>query len=90
MADWNGKVKCLLKAELVKRGISNSDLVNLLKGIGVHETKASVDSKISRGKFSACFFIQCLSAIGCHKIEIDEYKNISYNVHKKDNGYGKQ
>lgn len=76
MDNWNNKVKRLLKSELVKRGISNTDLVLLLKEIDVHETKASIDSKISRGSFSACFFLQCLSVIGCNKIEIEEFENI--------------
>lgn len=73
--DWNDKVKRLLKSELIKRGISSSDLVLLLRKVGVKETKASIDSKISRGTFSASFFIQCLSVIGCHKIEVEEYQN---------------
>lgn len=76
MDNWNNKVKRLLKSELVKRGISNTDLVLLLKEIDIHETKASIDSKISRGSFSACFFLQCLSVIGCNKIEIEEFENI--------------
>ncbi|MFY7666195.1 DUF6471 domain-containing protein [Flavobacterium sp.] len=75
MVSWNDKVKRLLKSELVKRGVSNADLAVILNEIGVHETKASIDSKISRGSFSACFFIQCLTAIGCSKIEIEEYES---------------
>lgn len=63
--DWHEKVKRLLKSELVKRGINSEDLVILLKHIGVDETKASIDSKISRGTFGAAFLIQCLQAIGC-------------------------
>ena len=63
--DWNSKVKRLLKSELVKRGITNETLVAMLNNNGVQETKASVDSKISRGTFGATFLIQCLQAIGC-------------------------
>ena len=94
MVSWNDKVKRLLKSELVKRGVSNAELAVLLNEIGVHETKASIDSKISRGSFSACFFIQCLSVIGCSKIEIEEYEtsmliaaepSIEYNK-KSSNG----
>ena len=70
MYDWNDKIKCLLRAELVRRGISNSELVELLKLIGVDETKSSVDSKISRGTFSASFLTQCFIAIGCEKIDL--------------------
>ena len=75
MSNWDDKAKRLLKAELVKRGISNTDLVALLNGVGIEETKASIDSKISRGSFSATFMLQCLSAIGCYKLEIEEYSN---------------
>lgn len=76
MVNWNDKVKRILKSEFIKRGISNVDLVMLLKEIDVHETKASIDSKISRGTFSACFFLQCLTVIGCNKIEIEEFENL--------------
>jgi hypothetical protein len=74
MVNWNDKVKRLLKSELIKRGISNYDLSLMLKEIGVEETKASIDSKISRGSFSASFFLECLSVIGCNKIEIEKYE----------------
>jgi hypothetical protein len=63
--DWNEKAKRLLKSELIKRGVSSEDLVRLLENIGVEETKSSIDSKISRGTFSAAFLIQCLNALGC-------------------------
>lgn len=74
--NWNDKVKRLLKSELVKRGITNADLALMLNEIGVNETKASIDSKISRGTFSACFFLQCLSVIGCSKIEIEQFEDV--------------
>ncbi len=74
MIDWNDKVKRLLKSELIKRAVSNADLAQLLSESGVEETKASIDSKISRGTFSASFFVQCLAVIGCSKIEIEEYE----------------
>jgi len=75
MSVWNDKIKRLLKSELVKRGISNTELAEMLGQIGIEETKSSIDSKISRGTFSASFFIQCLSVIGCTRIEIESYDN---------------
>lgn len=63
--DWNEQAKRLLKSELVRRGITNEELVGLLGKIEVRETKASIDSKISRGTFSASFLLQCLNAIDC-------------------------
>jgi len=89
----NDKVKRLLKSELVKRGISTSDLVSLLNEVGLNETQSSITSKISRGTFSASFFLQCLSVIGCTKFEIDDFKsnlsivaesNIEYKTQNDD------
>ena len=72
MSDWNKKVKRILKSELIKKGLSGEDLAALLNKNGATETKSSVNSKISRGTFSASFFMQCLYVIGCTKIEIEE------------------
>src|SRR5687767_2142717 len=72
--NWPEQAKRLLKSELVRRGISSDALVILLEAIGVEETKASIESKISRGTFSAAFLLQCLNAIGCKNFvsEIEE------------------
>jgi hypothetical protein len=77
MSDWNNNVKRLLKSELVRRGISTEDLTVLLNKNGIEETKSSVDSKISRGTFSAAFFMQCLYVIGCTKIEIASFNSLA-------------
>ena len=55
MSNWDDKAKRLLKSEMVKRGFTNADLVGLLNEIGVEETKASIDSKISRGSLVQLF-----------------------------------
>lgn len=89
MSNWDDKAKRLLKSELVKRGISNTDLVLLLNEIGIEETKASIDSKISRGSFSATFLLQCLTVIGCHKIEIDDYESQLLMVAEPNESYKK-
>lgn len=88
--NWNEKVKRLLKSELLRRGISHEDLVTLLKQIGVEETKIGIDSKISRGTFSAAFLIQCLNAIGCRSFmpevseELVAESVVFYNKRKKE------
>ncbi|MEA5140453.1 DUF6471 domain-containing protein [Arcicella rigui] len=84
MSEWNHKVKRLLKSELVKRGLSTEDLTVLLNSNGCAETKSSVDSKISRGTFSASFFMQCLYVIGCTKIEIEQF-NSSFIISQPSN-----
>lgn len=93
MTDWNKKSKRLLKSELIKRGVSSSKLALMLNEIGISETKASIDSKISRGTFSTSFLLQCLTVLGCHKIEFEDYEsqllmvaepNELYNIEKDD------
>ena len=80
--NWNEKAKRLLKSELLRRGVSSDVLVDLLKNIGVDETKASIDNKISRGTFSAAFLLQCLNALGVKTFvpEIDSSMIISEPV----------
>ncbi len=64
-SEWEAMAKGLLKAELKRRNVSYQELANKLAGIGVHETPANIANKISRGRFTAVFMLQCLSVIGC-------------------------
>ncbi len=63
-------VKGILKAELKRRGMTYGDLVARLAAHGVTESEANLRNKISRGSFTAAFFLQCLIAIGCEHIQI--------------------
>jgi uncharacterized protein DUF6471 len=47
-------------------------LAEKLAAIGVRESARNLSNKISRGGFTAGFFIQCLTAIGCHAVPLDE------------------
>lgn len=70
--DWEGKVKGLLKAELKRRDVTYQQLADKLAGIGVAETPENIANKISRGKFTAVFLVQCLTVIGCQTIRLGE------------------
>ncbi len=63
-------VKGILKAELKRRGLTYADLVERLAENGVVESEANLRNKISRGSFTAAFFLQCLIAIGCEYVQI--------------------
>jgi len=63
-------VKGILKGELKRRGLTYADLVEKLALQGVIETEANLRNKISRGAFTAAFFMQCLIAIGCEVVHI--------------------
>jgi len=69
--EWENTVKGLLKAELQRRNISYQELTEKLELVGVTETAANIANKISRGKFTAVFLVQCLEAIGCTTVRLD-------------------
>lgn len=69
--DWEDHVKGLLKAELKRRNISYAELVGKLAGIGVMDSEPNVRNKLSRGKFTAVFLVQCLEAIGASSLRLE-------------------
>jgi hypothetical protein len=68
--EWEAMVKGLLKAELKRRDVTYHLLAEKLLAIGVPESAENIANKISRGKFSAVFLMQCLQAIGCNTLRI--------------------
>lgn len=63
--------KRFLKIEMLRRGIGTEKLQSLLAEHGYSYTISSVNSKISRGTFSATFLIQCLEVMKCNRIDFD-------------------
>ena len=73
MADsliYQGRAKNILRSELKRRGCSYKQLAEALAGLGIEETDRNIANKISRGAFTAAFFIACLEAIGCKDVRI--------------------
>lgn len=68
--EWEAKVKGMLKAELKRRDITYAQLVGKLADIGVMDSEPNIRNKISRGKFTAVFLIQCLEAIGVQEVRL--------------------
>lgn len=69
--EWETRAKNLLKAELKRKGITYAQLAEALKGLDIHETERNLNNKISRGGFTAAFFLQCLKAIGASSVQLD-------------------
>lgn len=75
MADllqYQSLAKSILKAELKRRGVSYKALADKLSEIGVHDNERNIANKVSRGTFSAAFFLQCLSVIGCKNLTLED------------------
>jgi Domain of unknown function (DUF6471) len=69
--EWENKAKGLLKAELTRKGVTYQQLAEKLTAMGIPETSENIANKISRGKFTVVFMLQCLEAIGCTTVRLD-------------------
>lgn len=69
-SEWTIRAKNILKAELKRRGVSYRELSERLAEKGVSLSEQGVNNKISRGGFTAGFFVLCLDAIGAQSINI--------------------
>lgn len=69
--EWQDRVRRMLRVELARRSLSYVDLADLLRTVGVEDTPKNLSNKIARGMFTAAFFMQCMTAIGCRTIHLD-------------------
>ena len=70
--EWQARTKGILKGELKRRNIGYKELAERLEKMGIHETERNINNKISRGGFTAVFFVQCLVAIGCTTLRLED------------------
>lgn len=70
--DWEMKAANLLKAELKRRGVTYAQLIEKLAEIGIEEKEANLKNKLSRGTFSAAYFLACMDAIDVKNIRLDD------------------
>ena len=68
---WEDRVKTLLKVELKRQNVTYAELAGKLADIGVMDSEPNIRNKISRGKFTAVFLIQCLTAIGVSDLRLN-------------------
>ncbi|GAA0673278.1 DUF6471 domain-containing protein [Sphingomonas insulae] len=68
----DGEARRILKAEMARRELTYDGLVTALADIGVEETNNSIRNKMSRGSFTADFFLQCLLAMKVTVLRVAE------------------
>lgn len=71
-ADWADETKRLLRAEMTRRGITYDQLAERLKAVGIEDSAVNIRNKVARGKFTASFLIQCLTAMGARSLRLSE------------------
>ncbi len=67
---WEELAKNTLRAAMMQRGISYAALAERLETIGVHDNELNLRNKVSRGRFTAVFLMQCLKALDAEWIHI--------------------
>jgi hypothetical protein len=67
---WEELARNMLRAELMQQGMSYAKLRDALAEIGIEDTEGAIKSKMSRGRFSAVFFLQCMTVIGVDSIKM--------------------
>jgi len=69
--DWEERAKGLLRGEMARRSVTYAQLAERLAVIGVDDNERNLRNKVSRGKFTAGFFLQCLRALDAKLIHLD-------------------
>jgi len=69
--NWEKEARRILRAELVRRGLTYEQLATRLQIIGIDETERSIANKMSRGTFSFVFVLQCMKAMGVKTVNFD-------------------
>jgi len=64
------RMKRFVKAELKRADVTYEELAQRLRDMGHNETKVSVANKLSRGTFSATFFIAVMRAVGRENVNL--------------------
>ena len=64
--------KNIIKSELKRHGLKVKDLVELLKPYDEDLTEKAFNNKMSRGGFSAVFFIKCMKALDVNVVRLGE------------------
>lgn len=69
---WEDAAKGMLKAEMKRRNMTYQGLTDKLMEAGVKEDEHNLRNKVARGKFTAAFLLQSLSAMGVHTVRLTD------------------
>ena len=64
--DWETKAANILKAQLKLKGVTYAQLAEL-----IGDKEPNVRNKLSRGKFSTAYMLQCLSELGVSELSLE-------------------
>ncbi|MEO9229101.1 MAG: DUF6471 domain-containing protein [Devosia sp.] len=81
---WERLVKNMLRAEMMRRGVSYEQLVTRLADLGVEDNVLNLRNKVARGRFTAPFFAKCMVALGVTSLQIPPVTEIGDKVDDAD------
>ncbi|WP_263286570.1 DUF6471 domain-containing protein [Roseovarius aestuarii] len=56
---------------MARHSVTYAQLVEKLAKKGIEDNERNLRNKVSRGKFTAGFLLQCLSALGCTSLQLE-------------------
>lgn len=68
--DWEMKARGIVRSEMARQNVGYAQLVERLAALGVQEDERNLRNKVSRGKFTAAFMLQCLEAMGTRDLRL--------------------
>ncbi len=68
--DWEAKARGIIRGEMARQDVTYSQLVERLESIDVKEDERNLRNKVSRGKFTAAFLLQCMRALGTEQLRL--------------------
>ncbi len=69
--DWEARARGIVRAEMARQNVTYPQLRERLLAMGITEDERNLRNKISRGKFTAAFMLQCLAALGSQSLRLD-------------------
>ena len=67
---WEEEASRILRAEVVRRGLTYKQLSVRLQFLSVFESERAIANKLSRGTFSFVFALQCCKALGIRSLDV--------------------
>ena len=70
--DYADRAKRLLRAVMVRKGVSYDGMAERLTMLGIPDTAVNLRNKVSRGKFTAAFLLAVCDALDVTSLRTDE------------------
>ena len=64
------RARGILRAAMARQNVTYAQLVEKLAALGIDENERNLRNKISRGKFTAAFLIDCLQALDVNNFNL--------------------